>query len=206
MTTAPSPASPSLALRLARLLRPGRNPVARGVDRTEATAVILLVLLALVLVPVMLTLGSLTYANFAEHSEQQARTWHKTVAVLTEDTSETSVGTRGEVVNATSKVTARWQLPDGTTRTGLVDADDGLMAGAEVTVWLDESGNPVNPPMSTVESVGAGMLVAFFGWLIAVGLIALAGWGLHHVLDRRRYRAWDIQWARVEPDWHDRSR
>jgi hypothetical protein len=179
--------------------------VARGVDRAEATVVVLFVLLALALVPVMLTLGSLTYANLAEQSEQQARTRHETVAVLTENTSETSVGTRGEVVNATSKVAARWQLPDGTTRTGLVDADDGLMAGAEVTVWLDDSGRPVSPPMSTVNIVGAGVLVAVFGWFAAVGLIALACWGLHHVFDRRRYRAWDTEWARVEPDWHDRS-
>jgi hypothetical protein len=99
---------PSPAVRLIRLLRPGRNPIARGVDRAEGIAVTLFMLLALVLVPVMLTLGSLTYANLAEQSAQQARTRHKTVAVLTEDTSETNVGTRGEVVNATSKVTARW--------------------------------------------------------------------------------------------------
>jgi hypothetical protein len=80
------------------------------------------------------------------------------------------------------------------------------MAGAEVKVWLDKSGRPVAAPVSTVDSVGVGVLVAFFGWLIAVGLIALAGWGLHHVLDRRRYQAWAAEWARVEPDWHDRSR
>jgi hypothetical protein len=197
---------PSRSLRLGRLLRPGRNPLARGVDRAEGTVVLLFVLLALVLVPVMLTLGSLTYASFAAESEQQDRTRHETVAVLTEDAPAASMSTRGTVDGGKSKVAARWQLPDGTTRTGRVDADNGSKAGAEVSVWLDESGNPVDRPMSTADVVSAGVLVAVSGWLAAVGLLALASWGLHRALDRRRYRAWEAEWARVEPDWHDRSR
>jgi hypothetical protein len=200
MTTSP----PSRVLRIARLLRPGRNPLSRGVDEAEATVVIVFALLALVLVPVMLTFGSLTYANLAERSEQQVRTRHEAVAVLTEDAPGPNVGTRGEVLSGNSKVAARWQLPDGATRTGLVEAADGSKAGAEVRIWLDESGRPVAAPMSSVDSVGSGVLVAVFGWLVSVGLIALACWGLRHVLDRRRYRAWDTEWARVEPDWHDR--
>jgi hypothetical protein len=201
MTTAP----PSRALRISRLLRPGRNPLARAVDRAEATVVIAAVLLALVLVPVMLALGSLTYANLAEQSEEQTRTRHETVAVLTEDAPEPSVGTRGEVISGNSTVAARWLLPSGATRTGLVEAADGSKAGAEVRIWLDESGKLVSAPMSTVDLVGAGVLVALFGWLIALGLIALAYWGLRNMLDRRRYRAWDTEWARTEPDWHPRT-
>jgi hypothetical protein len=202
MTAAP----PSWVVRLGRLLRPGGNPLARGVDRAEGTVVILFVLVALVLLPVMLTLGSLTYADLAEQSEQQSRSRHETVAVLTEDAPTVTTGTYGGVVGAKSKVAARWQLPDGTTRTGDVDADDGSKAGAEVSVWLDESGKPVSAPISTVDSVGAGVLVAVFGWLTTVALLALVCWGMHRALDRRRYRNWDSEWARVEPDWHDRSR
>jgi hypothetical protein len=53
-----SAVAPSCVVRLGRLPQPGRNPLARGVDRMEGTAVLLSLLLALVLVPVMLTLGS----------------------------------------------------------------------------------------------------------------------------------------------------
>lgn len=197
---------PSRVVRLSRLLWPARNPLARGVDRVEGTVVVLAVLLALVLVPVMLTFGSLTYSSLAERSEQQSGSRHQTVAVLTQDAPETGTTVRGEVVGGRSKVPARWQLPDGTTRTGRVEADEGLKAGAEVAVWLDESGDLTNPPLSTVDIVGAGVLAAGFGWLGAVGLLALACWSLHRVLDRRRYQAWQAEWARVEPDWHDRSR
>jgi hypothetical protein len=176
------------------------------VDRVEGTVVTLAVLLALVLVPVMLTFGSLTYDSLAERSEQQSGSRHQTVAVLTQDAPDPSTGMRGEVVGGTSKVPARWQLPAGTTRTGRVEADDGLKAGAEVPIWLDESGNPMDPPLSTVDSIGAGVLVAGFGWLAAVGLLVFVCWCLHRVLERRRYRSWQAEWARVEPDWHDRSR
>jgi hypothetical protein len=115
---------PSWPLRLFRLLRPGGNPLGRGVDRAEATIVILFVLLALVLVPVMLTVGSLTSSSLAEQGERQSRAWHETVAILTEDAPESTVGTPGEFVGGPSKVAARWQLPDGTTCTGSVEAAD----------------------------------------------------------------------------------
>jgi hypothetical protein len=136
MTASP----PSRTRRLARLLYPGRNPLARGADRAEAAVVVLSVLLAMVLVPVMLTLGSVTYSNLVEQSARQSRGRHETVAVLTQDAPGTSVGTRGETVSGKAKVPARWRLPDGTTRTGLVEADDGSKAGAEVSVWLDPVG------------------------------------------------------------------
>lgn len=60
--------------------------------------------------------------------------------------------------------------------------------------------------MSTMDVVGAGVLVATLGWLASVGLLALGCWGLHRLLDRRRYRAWATEWARVEQDWHNQSR
>jgi len=202
MTAAP----PSLARRLVRLSRPGGNPLSRGTDRAEAMVVILSVLFALVLVPVMLTFGSLTYASLADQSARQFRDRYETVAVLTANAPDTAGSTRGEAVGGKSKVAARWQLRDGATRTGLVEADAGSKAGTEVSVWLDESGRPVDPPLSTVDLVGAGVLVAVFGWLGAVGLLAFGCWGLHRAFDRRRYRAWDSEWIRVAPDWHDRRR
>jgi hypothetical protein len=198
-------ASASRSVRLARLLRPAGHPLSRGVDRLEAAVVLSSVLLALVLVPVMLTFGTQTYVNVAEQSEHQAQNRHETVAVLTEDAPEMSTDTHGETAGGTASVAARWQLPDGTVRTGQVKADVGLDAGTEVSAWLDDSGQPVTAPLSTFDAVGAGVLVAFFGWTAAVGLLGVSCWGLRTVLDRHRYRAWEAEWARVEPDWHDRK-
>lgn len=184
-----------------RLLRPGGNPVARGADRLEGTVVILAVVLGLVLLPVMLTFGSLTHASIAEERAQQVRDRYETVAVLTED-APAKVETGGEVAGK-SDVSARWQLPDGMTRVGVVSADNGLETGAEVPVWLDRSGSPVNAPMSAFGAWAVGAMVAVCGWFVAIGLLALACYGLHVALDRRRFRTWQSEWARVEPEWHD---
>ncbi len=202
MTAAP----PSSALRLVRLLRPGSNPLARGVDRVEAAVVKLAVLLALVLVPVMLTIGSLTSDGLAQDAARQAAARHEAVAVLTKDAPATSLSGRGEDADGKSKAPAQWRAPDGTTHTGLVEADDGLKTGAKVSVWLDRSGRPADPPLSAVDIVAASALVVVFGWLAAVGALAALCVGLHHMFDRRRYRTWDIEWTRGEPDWHERSR
>ncbi len=82
-------------------------------DRIEGTAVVSAVLLALLLVPVMLTFGSLTYQALAEQRDQQSGSRHRTIAVLTRDAPEASTGARGEIIGGTSEVLARWQLPDG---------------------------------------------------------------------------------------------
>ncbi|MFL6126012.1 hypothetical protein [Actinophytocola sp.] len=195
---------PSPALRLIRLLRPGGNSLARGVDRFEGVAVGLLVLLALVLLPVMLTFGSLTYEDLAEQQAHQNSGRHETVAVLTGDVVES--GAVDGSVTTNGKTPARWRTPDGKVHTGLVYAEDGLTSGAEVPVWVDASGRPGDPPMSGLEIVCAAVLIAVLGWLVAAGSLAVAAVGLRRALDRRRFRAWETEWARVEPDWRQRSR
>jgi hypothetical protein len=88
----------------------------------------------------------------------------------------------------------------------VVDAPNGSHAGTEVPVWLDDDGRPVDPPLATDTAVVEAVMVAVVGWLVAVGLVALACHTLHAALQRRRYRDWDAAWARVAPDWHDHTR
>ncbi len=191
--------------RLARLLRPGGNPLARGADRLEAAVLVLAMTIAVVLVPVMLTLGSLTFASLSDQAERQAATRHEFVAVLLQDAPAAVVG-RGGAVGGRSVVRAQWRMPAGGVRTGQVEVVNGSKAGQEVPVWLDDSGQPVDPPLSTESVVAEAVAVAVLGWLVAAGLLTLACYGLHAALQRRRYRAWDADWARVAPDWHDHRR
>lgn len=190
---------PSPFLRLARTLRPGGNPLARGVDRAEAAVAIVIVLLALVLVPVLLTLGSVTHSGLVEQGRREAATRHETVAVLTEDAPVTAAGTPGTVASAKVKVAARWELADGTTRTGRVDADEGLHSGTEVRVWVDDAGAPAAAPLSAEDAVAMGVLVAVIGWFAVACVLAVIWLVLHHAFDRHRYRAWDAEWARLGP-------
>ena len=189
-------------VRLLRRLLPGRNPLARGADSLQGALLIVVVALGLLLVPVMLTFGSVTYVDLVEKGEQQGRTWHQTVAVLTEDAPAVGAGGAG----ASSRVMAEWRLPNGVMRSGRVPADAGSRAGAKVTVWLDEQGKPVDPPVGTSEAVAAGVFVAVIGWFAATGLLALVYYGVSRLLDRRRLRSWEQEWMRVEPEWRNQLR
>lgn len=196
-------ASSSAVMRLARLVRPHSNPLARGVDRLESRVLILVVLIALLLLPIMLVLGSLTYANLSATGEQQARTRHETIATLTEDAPTPSIDVHGVAATNESDVMATWRLPDGSTETGLVPAADGLTSGARVEIWLDQDGRPVDAPVTSTEIGMAAVTISGVGWLTIVGLLALLQLGIHRILDRRRYRAWDQEWAQVEPGWNN---
>lgn len=183
---------------------PGRNPLTRGIDRLQGVVAILSVVVGLVLVPIMLTVGSLTYDDMADKGAEEASARYETVATLTEDAPVLSA--RGDTLVGSPRVRAEWRTRAGTTDTGRVSADNGMKAGDEIAVWLDEDGRPVDAPVSESAAVAAGVLVAASGWLAACGLLALAFFGLRWVLDRHRYRAWQLEWARVEPEWRSRLR
>ena len=185
--------------RFCRLLRPGRNPLARGTDRLEGSVLLVSILLALILIPVVMALGAVTYANLALKSEAEYVARHATVAVLVENAPTLTVGPFGRFVLGTADVGARWRLRDGSVRTGVVTVGDGLRAGTKVPIWIVDSGRLVGPPMSTDDAVANAMVVSAGAWFVAVGLLALGCRTLHYLLDRRRYRAWETEWARIEP-------
>ncbi|MFI7673516.1 hypothetical protein [Actinophytocola sp. NPDC049390] len=181
---------------LRRLLRPGNSPLVRDVDRVERTTVLACVLVAVLLIPVALTAGALTSRVLADAARAEAAAHHRTVAVLTEDVP--AAGARGYAVGTTPSVRARWRLPGGPTGVGVVPVRNGMTAGDTVEVWLDRSGRPTDPPMSTSDVVGTGIAVAVFGWLGAAALLTLAGYGLHARFERRRMRGWTDEWAALE--------
>lgn len=193
-------------VRLLRLVLPGRNPLARGADRLQGGLLIAVIALGLLLVPIMLTVGSVTYVGLAEKGEQQARTWHQTVAVLTEDAPAVGADGPGVPAATSSRVMAEWRLPNGATYTGRVPAVTGSRAGTKVTVWLDEQGKPVDSPVETSDAVAAGVLVAVTGWFVATGLLTLVYYRVSRLLDRRRLRSWEQEWTRVEPEWRNQLR
>jgi hypothetical protein len=174
---------------------PGGNPLSRSVDRLEGFSLVVFVGFAVVLVPIMLMAGSLTYGSIITTAEQQARTRHQVVATLLEDTIRTSADGSGPY-----RVRARWLTSDGP-QTGRVLADKGLHVGDRVRIWLDEKGKPVTAPAGAGEAALAAALVVITGWLTAAGVLGLVHGGVKRLLDRRRDRDWEREWAQVEPRW-----
>lgn len=197
--------SSSLIKRLARLAWPHRNPLARGSDRVESATLVAVVVAALLLGPVMLVFGSIVHADMVAEGEQEARTRHAAAAVLTRDAPDTGLRGPGSSIG-NPNVPATWTLPDGTTGTGRVTAPSDTKAGAKIDIWLDQDGRVAERPLTAADAALGGAVVALSGWLSAVVLLVAAQTGLRLLLNRRRYRAWDRQWERVEPGWSDHRR
>jgi hypothetical protein len=196
----------TLTTRLARLALPYRNSLARGNDKLESATLAFVVLFGLLLGPVMLVFGSIVHADMVTAGEQQARTRHPAVAVLTQDAPDTEVGEQGSTYSGKPMVPATWTKPDGTTGKGEVEAAYGLTVGAKVDVWLDQLGRVVERPVTEADAAADGLLAAFVGWVTVLALLTGVQAGVHLLLNRRRYRAWDRQWERVEPGWHNYHR
>jgi hypothetical protein len=198
--------SSTLTSRLTRLVFPYRNALARGSDKLESASLAFVVLVGLSLGPVMLVFGSIVHADVVAAGERQARTRHAVVAVLTQDAPDTETGEQGSTYSGKPMVPATWTKPDGTTGKGEVEAAYGLQVGAKVEIWLDEHGREVDRPVTEADAAADGVLVALVGWVTVLVLLTGAQAGVHLLLNRRRYRAWDRQWEQIEPGWNNYRR
>lgn len=179
--------------------------MARPQDRMRTAIRVAAVVLALLVVPVMAGLGSVVHDNLVVKGEQQTRTWHRVVAVSTEDTLGAGPY-QSEPLGSEVWVTARWRDTDETIHTGQAPVDRGTRAGDKVVVWLDEHNSPVVGPIDGEQALVAGVFVAVTGWLSATGLVALVGLAAVRLLDRGCLRAWQEEWERVEPKWRNQFR
>lgn len=167
----------------------------RRSDRLEAGSLLGSLLLAVLLVPLLVGLGLAVGRNLASDAARQRATGHAVTAVLLQDSPPIAVDASGELVAASARTSARWQLPGGGTRDGLVPADHGLRAGARVRIWLDADGWPAPLPLSPFRAAAIGTLVGVSGWLAALAVLGLGFVALHQGLDRHRDRAWAREWA-----------
>ena len=132
--------------RSVRLMFPGRNPLARGIDRFAGALTFFVLALGLLLVPVMLTFGTLTYTGVVERAAKHAREWRQTDAVVIEDATAIGYGSRGGPAAASSRALVEWLLQDGATDTGRVHVEKGTRVGTRITIWLDERERPSPRP------------------------------------------------------------
>ncbi|HEV2777847.1 MAG TPA: hypothetical protein VGX25_00445 [Actinophytocola sp.] len=177
-----------------------RGAFIRPPDRVERALVLSVLIVALALVPVALTAASDAYAARASVAQAQAQQRHATVATLVRDAPQARPGSG---LTHTAVVPARWTA-GGVIRTGEVRADAGLRAGAEVPIWLDETGNPTDRPATVAGAAMAGFVVALLVWLTGAALCAVVCILGVLAVNRWRRATWTREWARVEPQWSRR--
>lgn len=154
--------------------RPGREPV--QLTAAVTTALVIIATLALILV------GNVVYD--AARADTSSRT--VVTARLLEDAGPPVVVPRALPVPP--RVRAHWTAPDGTTRTGPVQAKAFTPAGTTISVWTDPAGNPTRAPASPDEATTR-----------AAQAVVLAGLS-------RRYAQIDREREQVEPAWAHRYR
>ncbi|WP_206797055.1 CDP-archaeol synthase [Amycolatopsis sp. MtRt-6] len=180
--------------RMWRTILPRRGSVARASDRFQAGLGVLVVLLALTALPVAASFGSETYVRQQAQSAQQLGERTQVTATLLADGPAIMVNSRAGVIGNGEPTDATWMLADGTRRVGQVVAARGTLKGETVTIWVDRTGNPVDPPLSNagvaIEAVGVGLGL----WLGAVALLAACYRLTVFSLDRFRLARWQQEW------------
>ncbi|WP_030507096.1 hypothetical protein [Microbispora rosea] len=186
-----------------RRYRPDHNPLRRRSDRIEA-AIAAAALAAVLFAVWPAALAARTVYDGGVAAERVGPGTPQLVeatlveAPAAEDGSAAPAAGRG--LPAASS--ARWTLPSGEVREGVVPAvlllRDGPM---KARLWVDGEGRPAAPPPHRAETVTRAGLAAA-GVVAIVTVLAWACFALtRHWLDRGRYRDWEAAWAAADQRW-----
>ncbi|MFE9425656.1 hypothetical protein ACFYNO_22110 [Kitasatospora sp. NPDC006697] len=199
-TAAPRPSAPSpLRRHLGRALGRDRNPLCRPVDRARSR--LLLALWAgVVLAAVAGTVVALALLGVRRAEAQRAG------AHLHQVTATVTGRPVADSTDAAAAASAAWSYPGADRHSGTVSVPGDAAAGSRVPVWVGDSGSPAGaPPTETAMVTGAALDGTGAALLVAVA--AQTGYLLRRrALDRRAERAWEPDWAQVEPFWSGRVR
>lgn len=172
-----------------RRVRRGSSPLVRRTDRLESRVFTLFVGVLLLIVPLGIWAGVVTWGNQAALAEQQ-QAERATVTATLDTAPEFDAVDWVDMTYAasmTAPATWKWQ---GVERHGVVQVEDSAAAGDEVQVWVDRTGEQSLPPMSDsaakFSAVLVGVSLVMFGGALAVSAFAFARWRI----ERARVTEW----------------
>ncbi len=189
--------------RILRLLRFDRNPLRRRTDRLETILIATLITTFAAGLPVIVhAAGNWESAAAIREARVQQSVIHLVPATLLQTTVAWGSGAGG----AYPETRARWTAPDGQARTSWIFAPSGGVKGSTVPIWVTQSGQLSDPPLTTDQI--QGRIATAEGTAVAALAITLAIAGLlaRRELDKRRMAAWDTEWLANGPRWSPRRR
>lgn len=184
--------------RLARYA--GRNPLVRTSDRLEAWTVLIAVLVAVLAIPFAATIGTLTYERQVQLSVRQAAELRQVAAtVIADSTPEAQPG------RVWFRTQVRWSVGTEPT-TGWLEGADRLNAGDRATVWVNDRGEQVGPPLSREQASVVAIGIAALAWLAVVVVLSTSVRVVHWHLERSRYEGWTREWRTFDCDGNGRRK
>lgn len=184
--------------------RPGAgdgNPLRRPVDRLQAAANLMLVLLLVVAGPLAaFAAGSAVHRTAGADAARERASRELVDATILGDPREVS-GSTTALPAVLVRVEARWTAADRTEHTGKVVVARSHHAGDVVPVWVGADGVSTSEPRGRAQVLGAAAGAGAVAALAVGSVLAVAAGAVHHALDRRRDRLWEQEWRAVEPRW-----
>ncbi|WP_152648898.1 Rv1733c family protein [Streptacidiphilus anmyonensis] len=173
-----------------------QNPLRRRSDSLRDWLPALLALSLSIAGALSILLGVHLYLVLRASADRQAEGLHRVVAVAASQPFQVAVGVGIATLDwtdATGKHAAQTSVP-ATTR-----------PGDQVPILVDQNGVPRPAPPPAAQSTGTA--AAYASAVFAGSVVLLTGghaWA-RHALDRRAARAWEEEWALVEPRWNRRN-
>ncbi|MFF5955771.1 Rv1733c family protein [Streptomyces luteogriseus] len=167
-----------------------RNPLKRRSDVTETWLGVTALAVLLLAAP---SVGAAVTAVGERSALDRAQGLHRTAARIVERV-PAAPSRFSDMANDQVRVTVRWAMSDGSSRTGEALVSAGSKAGSSTTVWLDDTGRlrPAPPTAAQARSQGAA-LGAAAGTGVCV-LVVGVWWAARLRLDVRRGSQWDRAW------------
>ena len=171
-----------------------RGPLCRRSDRVEATALLTAILLSLAALPLSALAGTAMGEHARTVAVEQSTDRRATLATLLEDPEITSL-LPGQAASAT----VTWTTPTGVEHQAAIEVPPTARLGDEVNVWTSSRGNLATPPLTSAQVEARAAAAAVGAQLAAMVLMWIAFVGVRRGINRRRYQAWDKEWASISP-------
>lgn len=182
-----------------------RSPLRRRTDRIEAVVSAALVLLAMLVVPLAVTVSLDSYQRSITDAAATRTERTAVTAILEQDPVPRYAPFSDRAVSPPAGAESRWQLPNGWQVTGVLAVSSGKRAGDRIPIWVDRAGRRVDPPLTSgnvlVSALVTGIDMAVLGWLV----LWFLWWVVCQVLNRLNDVQWEVQWARTGPGWNHRT-
>ncbi|MBU8811373.1 Rv1733c family protein [Mycolicibacterium goodii] len=163
-----------------------RNPLVRRRDRIEGALRLAAVVVCVLAVPPTASIGTSVYHDREQAYAVQAQDARQVTAVATERGSVAGTEGHGESFLAR----AAWAV-DGHEHRGRLEWADLPQVGDRQEIWVDHSGNVIDPPRGKGRAVGDAVLTALWAWIFVVAGVSGGLILLHRRFDQARYAEWE---------------